>query len=92
MYVVLVYDINKENNGQKRWNHIFKICKRYLSHIQNSVFEGELTTQAKNNLISDINKIIHKEDGNVLMYTLPSEKPLKKLLIGNSKAICKTII
>ena len=26
MYVVLVYDINKENNGQKRWNHIFKIC------------------------------------------------------------------
>ena len=43
MYVVLVYDINKENNGQKRWNHIFKICKRYLSHIQNSVFEGDIT-------------------------------------------------
>ena len=35
--------INKENNGQKRWNHIFKICKRYLSHIQNSVFEGDIT-------------------------------------------------
>ena len=42
MYVVLVYDISKDENGQKRWSHIFKICKKYLSHIQNSVFEGEI--------------------------------------------------
>ena len=43
MYVVLVYDISKDENGQKRWSHIFKICKKYLTHIQNSVFEGELS-------------------------------------------------
>ena len=43
MYVVLVYDISKDENGQKRWSHIFKICKKYLSHIQNSVFEGEIS-------------------------------------------------
>ena len=28
MYVVLVYDISKDENGQKRWSHIFKICKK----------------------------------------------------------------
>ena len=29
MYVVLVYDISKDENGQKRWSHIFKICKEF---------------------------------------------------------------
>ena len=43
MYIVLVYDISKTDNGQKRWSRIFKICKKYLTHIQNSVFEGELS-------------------------------------------------
>lgn len=43
MYVVLVYDVSKDENGRKRWSHIFKICKKYMSHIQNSVFEGELS-------------------------------------------------
>ena len=43
MYVVLVYDISKTDNGQKRWAHVFKTCKKYLSHVQNSVFEGEIS-------------------------------------------------
>lgn len=43
MYVVLVYDISQEENGARRWSRIFKICKKYLSHIQDSVFEGELS-------------------------------------------------
>ena len=43
MYVVLVYDIAQDKNGQKRWSHVYKICKKYLSHIQNSVFEGEIS-------------------------------------------------
>ena len=43
MYVVLVYDISKTDNGQKRWSHVFKTCKKYLSHVQNSVFEGEIS-------------------------------------------------
>lgn len=48
MYVVLVYDISLDDNGRKRWSHVFKICKKYLTHIQNSVFEGEISkVQAK---------------------------------------------
>ena len=43
MYVVLVYDISLEDKGAKRWRSVFKICKKYLSHIQNSVFEGEIS-------------------------------------------------
>ena len=43
MYVILVYDIKTDNGGQKVLNRTFKICKKYLCHIQNSVFEGELS-------------------------------------------------
>ena len=37
MYIVLVYDVSQEDHGTKRWSKIFKTCKRYLTHIQNSV-------------------------------------------------------
>ena len=38
MYVILVYDI-----GEKRVGKMLKLCRRYLSWIQNSVFEGEIS-------------------------------------------------
>lgn len=43
MYLVLVYDINLDQKGQKILRNVFKICKKYLIHIQNSVFEGEMS-------------------------------------------------
>ena len=46
MYIVLVYDVSQEENGARRWSRIFKICKKYLTHIQNSVFEGEFKRTA----------------------------------------------
>ena len=38
MYVILVYDVD-----QKRTAKMLKLCRRYLSWIQNSVFEGEIS-------------------------------------------------
>ena len=43
MYVILVYDIKSDEGGQKALAKTFKTCKKYLTHIQNSVFEGELS-------------------------------------------------
>ena len=43
MYIILVYDIVMDKQGSKVSRHVFKICKKYLTHVQNSVFEGELT-------------------------------------------------
>ena len=43
MYVILVYDIKSDDGGAKALSKTFKICKKYLTHIQNSVFEGELS-------------------------------------------------
>ena len=40
MYLILLYDIRKEGNYAKRQRKTFNTCKKYLNHIQNSVFEG----------------------------------------------------
>ena len=37
-YAFLFYDVN-----EKRVQKVFKICKKYLAHIQKSVFEGNIT-------------------------------------------------
>ena len=37
-YAFLFYDVN-----EKRVQKVFKICKKYLSHFQKSVFRGEMT-------------------------------------------------
>ncbi|KDR95715.1 CRISPR-associated protein Cas2 [Peptoclostridium litorale DSM 5388] len=43
MYVILVYDIKLDEKGKRVLPKVYKICKKYLIHIQNSVFEGELS-------------------------------------------------
>lgn len=37
-YAFLFYDVK-----EKRVNKVFKVCKKYLSHFQYSVFRGEIT-------------------------------------------------
>lgn len=59
MYVILVYDINLENKeGQKVLRNVYKICKKYLVHIQNSVFEGELLESQLLKLKSELKTIL----------------------------------
>ena len=36
-YAFLFYDV-----GEKRVQKVFKICKKYLSHFQKSVFRGDM--------------------------------------------------
>ena len=68
MYVVLVYDISQEENGARRWSRIFKICKKYLSHIQDSVFEGELSNAQLESLKQELNRYIDKELDSVILF------------------------
>ena len=66
MYLIVIYDIKQEGNYAKRQRNVFKTCKRYLKHIQNSVFEGELdraqymalSIELKKHLIQDVDSCI----------------------------------
>ena len=78
MYVVLVYDVSQEENGARRWSRIFKICKKYLTHIQNSVFEGELSKAQLAQLQKELNEYIDKELDSVIIFKFRQEKWLDK--------------
>ena len=78
MYVVLVYDVSQEENGARRWSRIFKICKKYLTHIQNSVFEGELSKAQLAQLQKELNEYIDKELDSVIIFKSRQEKWLDK--------------
>ena len=83
MYVILVYDINLEDkNGQKVLRNVFKICKKYLVHIQNSVFEGELLESQKLKLESELNKFIRDDKDSVILFESRSQKWLDKEFLG----------
>ena len=85
MYVVLVYDISQTENGKKRWNHVFKICKKYLSHIQNSVFEGEISKVQLVKLQQELKGYIDKGLDSVIIFKSRNEKWMDKEFWGKEE-------
>lgn len=82
MYVILVYDIKSDDGGQKVLNRTFKTCKRYLSHIQNSVFEGELSESQIVKLQYELNDIIRVDKDSIILFKSRNEKWLEKDMWG----------
>lgn len=72
MKVILIYDIETiEPQDQKRLNKIRKIARRYLYHVQKSVFEGELTEAQLYKLEKMILEVVNKDRDSVIIYKLP---------------------
>ena len=82
MYIVLVYDISKTDNGQKRGSHIFKICKKYLTHIQNSVFEGELSKVQLEKLRQELKPHVDTSLDSIILFKSRQERWLDKEFWG----------
>ena len=83
MYVILVYDINLEDKeGQKVLRRVFKTCKKYLVHIQNSVFEGELLESQALSLKSELDRWIREDKDSVIFFKSRSQKWLEKEFWG----------
>ena len=83
MYIILVYDINlEEKEGQKVLRNVFKICKKYLVHIQNSVFEGELLESQMLKLKVELNRFIREDKDSVIVFKSRSQKWLDKEFLG----------
>ena len=53
-----------------------------MTHIQNSVFEGELSQADKLKLQAELNKIIRKNEDSVIIFTSRNEKWLNKEFWG----------
>jgi len=84
MYVVLVYDISQEDGGTKVLSQVFKICKKYLHHIQNSVFEGEMSDSQIFSLKAELSTRIRKEFDSVIIFKSRDQKWMEKSFWGKT--------
>jgi len=82
MYVILIYDIAKDENGAKVSRNIFKISKKYLSHVQKSVFEGELSPSLLQKLKFELNGYIRGDMDSVIIFKGRDQKWLQKEFWG----------
>ena len=82
MYVILVYDIKSDEGGAKVLNKTFKTCKKYLMHIQNSVFEGEITEAQLIKLQMELKSFIRKDRDSLIVFKSRNEKWIPKEMWG----------
>lgn len=82
MYVILVYDIVADENGKKILPKVFKVCKKYLTHIQNSVFEGDISKPNSLALKKELAKYVRKDKDSVIMFHTREERWLNKEFLG----------
>ena len=92
MYIVLVYDVSQEDHGTKRWSKIFKTCKRYLTHIQNSVFEGEISRAQLASLQQALKQYIDPELDSVILFKSRQEKWMDKEFWGRKDDLTSFIL
>lgn len=77
MFVILSYDIN-----QKRVGKAMKICRKYLAHVQRSVFEGTITEGKLKALKKELENIVDAKVDSICIYEMESVKYAGKEQIG----------
>ena len=86
MYVIAMYDINTETKaGRKRLRRIFKLMKKYLIRIQNSVFEGEITKAKFEEMKLKVNGLIDSTIDSVIFFKSRDIKWMDKDICGLEK-------
>ncbi|PTQ51047.1 MAG: CRISPR-associated protein Cas2 [Hydrogenibacillus schlegelii] len=81
IYVIFVYDVHVD-----RVARVLKTARRYLTWVQNSVLEGELTAAQFERLQDELKKIIDPEEDALLFYVLRSAGDVRRRKLGREKA------
>ncbi|WP_317176157.1 CRISPR-associated endonuclease Cas2 [Halomontanus rarus] len=76
MYVVMVYDLQAD-----RTHKALKIGRRYLTHVQNSVLEGEISEGDLASLRSEIEDLLESGESTII-YELSSDTLLDRTVYG----------
>ncbi len=80
MYVILVYDVAVERVAKA-----LKVGRKYLTWVQNSVLEGELTKAQLEKLKGELQDVLDEEEDSAVIYVLRSEKWLERQELGKRK-------
>ena len=78
-YAFVFYDV-----GEKRVQKVFKVCKKYLSHYQNSVFRGEMTPSKLIQLRNDLRKVIDEEEDFICIIKLMNDNVFGEEVLGKN--------
>jgi len=76
-YAFVFYDVN-----EKRVQKVFKICKKYLSHYQNSVFRGEMSPSKLIRLKNELKEIIHEDEDFICIIKLMNDNVFGEEVLG----------
>lgn len=87
MFAILYYDF-----GEKRVAKALKICRKYLTHVQNSVFEGEVTEANLKKLKHELKSKMNEEEDSLIIYTFRNMKYSKREVFGKEKNTTDVII
>ena len=75
-YVIAVYDVAVERNAKA-----LRLFRRYLRHVQNSVFEGELSPAQLAELESAADALLEGNDA-VVLYALRTQAYSERRSLG----------
>lgn len=87
MFVIMMYDV-----GEERLPKVLSIGRRYLTWIQNSVFEGEISDANFTRMKNELLEAIDKEHDSIIFYVLRTTAYMRKENIGVVKGEEVTII
>lgn len=76
-YAFVFYDVN-----EKRVQKVFKVCKKYLTHYQKSVFRGKITPANLIKMEHEIRSKIDKSEDFVTIIKLTNDKQFEEVEIG----------
>ena len=77
MFVILSYIFSAKSDAK-----VLKICRKYLSHEQRSVFEGVITQAKLAKLKNELKRIIDTDADSIRIYEFESLRYASKESIG----------
>ncbi len=87
MYVILFYDIADKSLRAKKDNSykIRKEVEKYLTRVQFSVFEGEISPSDLKRLKAHLNRVIDKDLDSIIIYESTRLNYTKRVVMGVDK-------
>ena len=64
---------------------MLKLCRKYLSWVQNSVFEGEITDVKLKELIQNAHGFMDKTEDSIILFKHASVMNMDKEIIGKER-------
>ncbi len=88
MMLVVTYDVNTMSSaGEKRLRKVAKICEKYGTRVQNSVFEVLVDAAQLVVLKSELSNVIDRENDSVRFYRLGNSYQHKVETMGKEPLV-----